>query len=132
MVWSHRADLGGVGIARARHGPCNMVALGLQDLWAAGVGPNWALRLLGQRTQGCAANQLAALGEGGDSAKRRVAGDQSSESPNYKTGNNASGTVQASSWRGPAQAGQRVSGAAVRQYRSVSLRATATSQPKGN
>ena len=39
-----------------------MVALCLQDLWAAGVGPSWALRLLGQRTQGCAANQLAALG----------------------------------------------------------------------
>ena len=78
MVWSHRADLGGVGIARARHGPCNMVALGLQDLWAAGVGANWALRLPGQRTQGCAANQLTALEEGGESAKRRVAGGQSS------------------------------------------------------
>ena len=28
MVWSHRADLGGVGIARARHGPCNSPKLG--------------------------------------------------------------------------------------------------------
>ena len=101
MVWSHRADLGGVGKTRAMHGPHNMVALGLQDLWAAGVGPKWALRLPGQRTQGWGAGQTTSLQitkEGGDSAKRRVAGDQSSESPNYKTGNNASGTVQASSW----------------------------------
>ena len=65
MVWSHRADLGGVGKTRAMHGPHNMVALGLQDLWAAGVGPKWALRLPGQRTQGWADNQLADHKRGG-------------------------------------------------------------------
>ena len=80
MVWSHRADLGGVGKTRAMHGPHNMVALGLQDLWAAGVGPKWALRLPGQRTQGWGAGQTTSLQitkEGGDSAKRRVTGDRS-------------------------------------------------------
>jgi hypothetical protein len=61
MVWSHRADLGGVGKTRAMHGPRNMVALGLQDLWAAGVGPKWALRLPGQRTQGWGAGQTTSL-----------------------------------------------------------------------
>ena len=61
MVWSHRADLGGVGKTRAMHGPHNMVALGLQDLWAAGVGPKWALRLPGQRTQGWGAGQTTSL-----------------------------------------------------------------------
>ena len=47
MVWSHRADLGGVGTTCAMRGPRNMVALWSQDLWAAGVELVWALRLPG-------------------------------------------------------------------------------------
>ena len=73
MVWSHRADLGGVGKTRAMHGPRNMVALWSQrqDLWAAGVELDWALRLPGQPMQGRAGRQwqIAEFGEGGDSAK---------------------------------------------------------------
>ena len=51
MAWSRRADPGGEATTRAMHRPRNMVALGPQDLWAAGEGPNWALRLPGQSTQ---------------------------------------------------------------------------------
>jgi hypothetical protein len=76
MVWSHRADLGGVGTTHAMHGPRTMVASWSQDLWAAGVELDWALRLPGQPTQGRAGRHLAAFGEGGDSAKRRAASNR--------------------------------------------------------
>eukprot|EP00326_Haptolina_ericina_P023917 CAMPEP_0181189110 /NCGR_PEP_ID=MMETSP1096-20121128/11486_1 /TAXON_ID=156174 ORGANISM="Chrysochromulina ericina, Strain CCMP281" /NCGR_SAMPLE_ID=MMETSP1096 /ASSEMBLY_ACC=CAM_ASM_000453 /LENGTH=191 /DNA_ID=CAMNT_0023278239 /DNA_START=1223 /DNA_END=1798 /DNA_ORIENTATION=- len=68
-----QADLGGVGTTRVMHRPHDMVTLGIQDLWAAGVGPKWALRLPGQCTRGWADNHLTRCRsperEGGDSAK---------------------------------------------------------------
>ena len=63
-----------------------MVALGLQDLWATGLGPKWALRLPEQRTQGWADNHLLQIiREGGDSAKRRVTGDRSQRTTARRT-----------------------------------------------
>ena len=81
MVWSHRADLGGVGKTRAMHGPRNMVAPRSQDLWAAGVELDWALRLpKHEPTQGRAGRQIADMiaefGKGSDSAKRRAANNR--------------------------------------------------------
>ena len=64
MAWSRRADLGGEGTTRAMHRPHNMVALGPQDLWAAGEGPNWALRLPGQSTQDSNRQKAAIRKEG--------------------------------------------------------------------
>jgi hypothetical protein len=142
-LWSHRADLGGVGIARTLHGPCNMVsALGPQDLWAAGVEPNWALRLPGQCTQDSADNPACALRL---RHSERGVSRRSDESPAIEAANHRSttrGTTHQERCRRvprrvlgepPAKAGQRLERSwQLRLCGSMSLRATATSQPKGN
>ena len=69
-TWSgpaERTSEASLGTTRVMHGPRNMVALGLHDLWAAGVrgAKMGSLRLPGQRTQGWADNQLAHHKRGG-------------------------------------------------------------------